>query len=327
MGKNSIINVQGHEIHISQVNNEDYISLTDMVRVFEDGGSLIEKWLRNINTIEFLGVWETLYNENFNSPEFGGIRSNAGLNSFTLSVKKWVQATGAIGITAKTGRHGSGTYAHKDIAFEFGSWLSPQFKLYLIKEFQRLKEIESNEYNLEWNVKRVLSKTNYTIHTDAVKEHLLPQLNLEQDKEWIAFANEADLLNVALFGCTAKMWRDKNPELAKGGKNMRDFASINELTVLSNLESMNSVMLRSKIDKKTRFGQLRIIAQNQLKSLADVDFMKSLKRTANNTYLAGSNTDSNQSNEGKNNQGDIKFEGTFGDAISKISNAGKSKPN
>jgi hypothetical protein len=285
MGKDSIINVQGHDIHVTQINQQDFISLTDMVKALDDGSALIEKWIRNINTIEFLGVWESMYNQNFKLPEFEEFRSRAGLNSFTLSPKKWVEATSAIGITSKAGRYGGGTFAHRDIAFEFGSWISPQFKLYLIKEFQRLKEAESSELNLEWNVKRVLSKANYTIHTDAVKEHLIPQLNLDSEKEWIVYANEADVLNVALFGCTAKMWKEKNPSLATGNKNMRDYASINELTVLSNLESLNSILLTNKIDKQSRFQQLRIVAQAQLKSLADVDFMKSLKRNTSDNRI------------------------------------------
>ncbi|MCP9770464.1 KilA-N domain-containing protein [Lacihabitans sp. LS3-19] len=316
MAKNSIINVQGQDIRVSNLNNEDFISLTDMVKAFDDGSSLIEKWIRNINTIEFLGVWESMYNPDFNLPEFEEFRTRAGLNSFTMSPKKWVEKTNAIGLNSKSGRHGGGTFAHKDIAFEFGSWLSPQFKLFLIKEFQRLKETENNQYNIEWNVKRVLSKANYAIHTDAVKEHLIPQLNIDQNKEWIIYANEADLLNVALFGCTSKMWKDNNSKLASSGKNMRDFASINELTVLSNLESLNSVLITNQIDKKTRFEQLRIVAQAQLKSLSQVDFVKSLKKTSGTTYIdAQKNSDQNG----------ISFEGSFGDAISKISKAGKPK--
>lgn len=285
MAKNSIINVQGQNIRVFNINNGDFISLTDMVKAFDDGTSMIEKWIRNINTIEFLGVWELMYNPNFNIPEFEGFKTKAGLNSFTLSPKKWVETTNAIGINSKSGRHGGGTFAHKDIAFEFGSWLSPQFKLFLIKEFQRLKETENNQYNIEWNVKRVLSKANYLLHTDAVKEHLIPQLNFDQNKEWIIYANEADLLNVALFGCTAKMWKDNNQKLASTGKNMRDFASINELTVLSNLESLNSVLITNQIDKNLRFDQLRIVAQAQLKSLSEVDLVKSYKRISQNTYL------------------------------------------
>ncbi len=314
MSKDKILNVQGHEIRVSQINDQDFISLTDMVKAFDDGTSLIEKWIRNINTIEFLGVWETIYNPNFKLPEFEGFRSRAGLNSFTLSPKKWVENTDAIGITSKSGRHGGGTFAHKDIAFEFGSWLSPQFKLFLIKEFQRLKEIESNQYNIEWNFKRVLSKANYTLHTEAIKEYILPQLDVERDKEWIVYANEADLLNVALFGCTAKMWKDNNPSLALKSKNMRDFASINELNVLSNLESLNSVLIKSNIDKNQRFEQLRIVAQAQLKSLDQVDYIKSYKKLSETSYI-----DAKKSKDGKN---DIQ---SFGDVISKIANAGKPK--
>jgi KilA-N domain len=285
MAKTSIINVQGHDIQVAMFNQQDFISLTDMVKAFEDGVGLIEKWMRNVNTIEFLSVWEVLYNPDFKVPEFEDVRRNAGLNTFTLSPKKWVEKTNAKGILSKSGRYGGGTFAHKDIAFEFGSWLSPQFKLYLIKEFQRLKQIETDDYDFEWNVKRILSKANYVIHTDAVKEHLLPQLNWEQDKEWIVYANEADLLNAAVFGCTAKMWKEQNPELSKGGKNMRDFASINELTVLSNLESLNAVFLKSNVEKNQRFEHLRIVAEAQLKSLSNVDFMKTLKKANKNTYL------------------------------------------
>jgi len=312
MSKDKMINVLGHEIRVSLVNNEDFISLTDMVKAFDDGNSLIEKWIRNINTIEFLGVWESMYNEKFKLPEFEGFRNRAGLNSFTLSPKKWVETTNAIGLNSKSGRHGGGTFAHKDIAFEFGSWLSPQFKLYLIKEFQRLKEIESNQYNVEWNFKRVLSKVNYSLHTDAIKEYIIPQLDISQDKEWIVYANEADLLNVAVFGCTAKMWRDTNPTLAASHKNIRDFASINELNVLSNLESLNSIFIQNNIDKKQRFDQLRIVGQAQLKSLSQVDYIKSYKRLSETSYV----------DAGKAQNGSL----SFGDAITNIDNAGKPKP-
>jgi len=315
MAKDKIINVQGHEIRVSLVNNEDFISLTDMVKAFDDGDALIEKWIRNINTIEFLGVWESMYNPNFKPLEFEGFRSRAGLNSFAMSPKKWVEGTGAIGIYSKSGRHGGGTFAHKDIAFEFGSWLSPQFKLFLIKEFQRLKELENNQYNIEWNVKRVLSKANYSLHTGAIKEFILPKLNIEQEKEWIIYANEADLLNVALFGCTAKMWKEANPSLVVSDKNIRDYASINELTVLSNLESLNSIFIKNGIDKKSRFEQLKIVADAQLKSLSQIDFIKSYKRTSDKSYI----------DTPKQEQKNINFEGSFGDAISKISKAGKPK--
>jgi hypothetical protein len=201
----------------------------------EEGNDHIRNWMRNRNTIEFLGLWEQLNNPNFKSVEFDTLKKEAGLNSFNLTPKKWVETTNAIGIISKSGRQG-GTYAHKDLAFEFGAWISPMFKLLLIKEFQRLKEIETNQFNLEWDVKRILSKANYSIHTDAIKNHIIPTLNVSKDKEWITYADEADVLNVALFGCTAKQWRESNPQLALEGKNMRDLASINQLTVLSNLE-------------------------------------------------------------------------------------------
>lgn len=222
------INVQETEVTIIITNDMDYISLTDMVRNIENGSSLIEKWLRNKNTVEFLGIWEEMYNPDFNSPEFEGIKNEAGLNRFLLSVKQWTTRTNSIGIIAKTGRYG-GTYAHKDIAFEFASWVSPQFKLYLLKEFQRLKEAEQKLFG--WSAKRELSKINYHIHTDAIRTNLIPtELNASQVN--IIYANEADVLNIALFGVTAKQWRDSNPDL-KG--NIRDYASINELICLSNM--------------------------------------------------------------------------------------------
>ena len=203
MTKSKKITVKGTEITIINHNNTDYISLTDMIRNFEDGLSLIEKWLRNKNTVEFIGIWEQINNPIFNSLEFEGIKNEAGLNRFTLSVKKWIEKTNAIGLIAKTGRFGSGTFAHKDIAFEFGSWLSAEFKLYLIKEFQRLKEDENDRLNLGWNLQRTLAKVNYRIHTDAIKEKLIPP-TLSKTKISFTYANEADLLNVALFGITAK---------------------------------------------------------------------------------------------------------------------------
>jgi len=214
--------VKGTEVTIISVDEKDYISLTDMVRGIENGLALIEKWLRNKNTIEFLGIWEEMYNPDFNSPEFEGIKNEAGLNRFILSVKQWTEKTASKGLIAKAGRYG-GTYAHKDIAFEFASWVSPQFKLYLLKEFQRLKEQE--QQLLGWSAKRELSKINYHIHTDAIKQNLIPEeLTLQQIS--MVYASEADVLNVALFGITAKQWRDENPDL-KG--NIRDYANINEL--------------------------------------------------------------------------------------------------
>jgi len=200
------INVKGIEIAIIQKDKYDFISLTDMTKGFEDGLVLIEKWLRNKNTIEFIGVWEKVNNPDFNSPEFEGIKNEAGLNRFTLSVKKWIEKTSAIGIMAKAGRYGSGTFAHRDIAFEFGSWLSPEFKLYLITEFQRLKDDENDRLKLDWNLQRTLAKVNYKIHTDAIKENLIPK-ELSKGQINFVYANGADLLNVALFGITAKDWR------------------------------------------------------------------------------------------------------------------------
>ena len=283
MSKTLKIQVQDKVISIIQDKEQDYICLTDMLKA-KDGDFFITDWLRNRNTLEFLSVWEKLNNPDFNYGEFATIRNQSGLNSFKVSVKEWVKKTNAIGIFAKAGRYG-GTYAHKDIAFEFGSWISPTFKLYLITEYQRLKEIEYNQYNLEWNFKRVLSKMNYHIQTDAVKNHIIPQSNYTKDTEWLAYAEEADLLNVALFGCTAKHWRDANSEHAEKGLNIRDFASINELAVLSNIESLNADMISSKIEKTERFNKLRQITQYQLQILNEKDFMKALKKLDNNTYI------------------------------------------
>lgn len=282
MAKIKTIQVKGKEISVTEIGDQDYISLTDIVRD-EEGEDLIRNWMRNRNTVEFLGLWETLNNESFKGVEFDTFRKEAGLNSFTLTPKKWIEGTGAIGIISKPGR-GGGTYAHKDIAFEFATWLSPQFKLYLIKEFQRLKEQESNKYNIEWNIKRVLSKANYAIHTDAIKAHIIPVVNLPQDKEWLAYAEEADLLNMALFGCTAKQWREVNSAASADGKNLRDVASINELTVLSNLEALNATMIKQGLDKRARFMFLVDTAKDQLKSLNQLNFIKALKYTSNSTY-------------------------------------------
>ena len=267
---------------VSIVEN-DYICLTDMIRNLEGGNSIVENWLRNKNTIEFIGIWEQLNNPDFNSLEFEGIKNEAGLNTFYLSTKKWIETTNATGIIAKVGRYG-GTYAHKDIAFEFGGWISPKFKLLLIREFQRLKEIESNQYNLEWNVKRILTKTNYQIHTNAIKSHIIPKKNYSKNIEWIIYAEEADLLNVALFNCTAKDWRETNLEHSKKGLNIRDFASINELVVLSNLENINSLLVTQKLDKKNRFEELKEISSRQLKILANNNYLKSVKKLSDNTY-------------------------------------------
>jgi hypothetical protein len=268
MAKNQKLEVQGIVISIQERNNKDYISLTDIVSGFEGGSSLIEKWLRNKNTLEFLAIWEKLNNASFNSPEFEGIKSEAGLNRFTISAKQWIEKTGAVGIISSAGRYG-GTYAHKDIAFEFCMWISPEFKLLLINEFQRLKEEEAERKNLDWDVKRIVSKINYRIHTGAIKE-VLPNLNLAKDKEKWIYAEEADMLNLAVFGITAKQWQQDNPELTLNGDNIRDYADLHELTVISNLESINSLLLKQGLEKKERLQMLHDTALEQLKLLREM---------------------------------------------------------
>ena len=266
----SKINIEGLEISVIAIGNRDYISLTDMVRNIENGSALIEKWLRNKNTIEFLGIWEDMYNPNFNSPEFEGIKIEAGLNRFILSVKQWVKKTNSIGIVAKAGRYG-GTYAHKDIAFEFASWVSPYFKLYLIKEFERLKKEEQEK--LGWDIKRNLAKINYRIHTDAIKNNLVPE-KLPKEKINFIYASEADILNVALFGMTAKEWREENPKL-KG--NIRDYADISQLVCLSNLENLNAVFINEGMKQSDRLEKLNFIAIEQMKILSEAETTKKLK--------------------------------------------------
>ena len=259
------MNVQGIEIALTTINEEDFICITDIVKA--KGGDaraadIIKNWIRNRSTIEFLGTWETLYNPDFKVVEFDHFRKEAGLPTFTMSVSNWIEKTGAIGIISKAGRYG-GTYAHKDIAFEFCSAISPMFKLYVIKEYQRLIEQERSELALSWNVKRLLSKANYHIHTDAIKNAILPKLNISQMKQGLVYASEADLLNLALFGCTAKQWQEANPELAKT-MNIRDAATINQLIVLSNIESLNAELIKLGISKDDRFTILRRTAEEQL---------------------------------------------------------------
>ncbi len=288
--QNKIIQVQNIDITISSINNDDYISLTDMVKS-EEGDDHIRNWMRNRNTVEFLGLWEQLNNPNFKGVEFDTFRKQTGLNNFNLTPRKWIEATNAIGIASKSGRNG-GTYAHKDIAFEFASWLSPVFKLYLIKEYQHLKDIESNQYNLEWNVKRVLSKMNYTLQTDAVKDYIIPKSALPEAKKGLEYAEEADLLNIALFGCTAKQWREANPSLVlQGYNNLRDIASINELAIISNLESANAEMIRNGISKIDRFRKLQEIAKYQREALDKHDFLKSVKKISDDVYLDKKNNE------------------------------------
>jgi hypothetical protein len=278
MNKKSKIVIKGHEITVIGKGADDYISLTDMVKGFGDD-TMIYSWMRNRNTLEFIGIWEEMNNPDFKGNEFVTFRSQAGLNNFNLTPRKWIVTTNAIGFVSKAGRYGGGTFAHKDIAFEFGSWLSPEFKLYLIKEFQRLKEIESDKLQIEWDVKRLLSKTNYHLQTDAIQKHIIPQKNYSKDKQWLAYAEEADLLNVALFGCTAKDWREANSELAQKNFNIRDTASINQLTVLSNIESMNAVMIKQGIAKEERYNQLCEIANYQLDVLDTKETIKSIMQT------------------------------------------------
>ena len=270
--KKTIIEVQGAAISILSMEHGDYISLTDMVRNFEGGGALIEQWLKNKDTVLFLGVWERIHNPEFNSLEFEGIRNEAGRNSFFLSAKAWIERTRAKGLTASAGRYG-GTYAHQDIAFEFGSWLSPEFKLYLIKEFQRLKEDENRRLSLAWNLNRTLSKLNYHIHTDAIKAHLIPA-TVTPAQAAITYANEADVLNVALFGQTAKQWRDSNPTLEG---NMREFATVIQLLVLANIEGMNAELIHMGLSQGERLKRLNEISIRQMKVLTSASVIKQLK--------------------------------------------------
>jgi hypothetical protein len=265
MPKNSIIHVQSINVAVTQHGGDDYICLTDMAKARTDASraaDVIKNWIRTRTTLEFLGTWEKMYNPEFKVVEFDHFKSEAGLPSFVLSPSKWVEKTSAIGIFSKAGRYG-GTYAHKDVAFEFGSAISPEFKLYLLKEFQRLKEAENDRLKLDWNLQRTLAKVNYCIHTDAIKERLIPSV-LTPKETSLVYASEADLLNMALFGMTAKDWRAATPEL-KG--NMRDHATLEQLVVLSNLESLNSVFIRQGTSQGERLQQLNEIAINQMTSL------------------------------------------------------------
>ena len=266
----SKIYVDNTEITVVEIEEKDYISLTDMVRNIDNGLVLIEKWLRNKNTIEFVGIWEEMYNPNFNVDEYHNVMSEAGLNRFAMSVKQWTNRTNSKGIVAKAGRYG-GTYAHKDIAFEFASWVSPQFKLYLLKEFQRLKEEEQKQ--MGWSAKRELAKINYRIHTDAIKQNLIPE-ELTKQQISLVYANEADVLNVALFGKTAKEWRDANPD-KKG--NIRDYSSINELICLSNMENINAVLINDGISQSDRLVKLNKIAIQQMMILEEQTSRKLIK--------------------------------------------------
>ena len=257
------LNVLNQKITYIKIDDEDYISITDMLKS-KDGDFFVSDWLRNRNTIEFLGIWEEIHNPNFNYGEFAIIKSQAGLNSYKISVKEWTEKTNAIGIISKAGRYG-GTYAHKDIAFEFGMWISPKFKLLLIKEFERLKAEEQKQVG--WNAKRELSKINYRIHTDAIKNKLVPS-ELTKSQINHIYAEEADVLNMALFGMTASQWRTKNPDLLG---NIRDYATINELICLANLENLNSVFINEGLKQSERLEKLNKIAISQMQILNDTD--------------------------------------------------------
>ena len=269
--------VKDTSIRVMRVGNVDYISLTDLAK-FKDKERfdyIIQNWLRSKHTLEYIGTWELLYNQNFNSIEFDGVKNEAGTHSFVMTPKRWINSTNAIGIISKQGRYNSGTYAHPDIAFEFASWISAEFKLYLVQEFERLKQNESYQNKIEWSVRRELAKTNYRIHTDSIKENIVPTLT-EKQKLYV-YANEADILNVALFGMTAKEWKDKNPTLEG---NMRDYANILQLVILSNLENLNSQMIAEGIEQKIRLEKLNAIAKKQYNILQDSSNLKRLQEIA-----------------------------------------------
>lgn len=272
MAKNRKIQVKQTDIAIIIKDESDFICLTDMTLSFNEGSGLIGKWITNKNTLEYLGTWEKINNPDFNYPEFEVIEKDAGVNRFIMSAGQWIDRTNASGMLVRPGRYG-GTYAHKDIAFHFAMWLSPEFQIYLVKEFQRLKEDENNRLKLEWNLQRTLAKVNYHIHTDAIKEKLIPRI-ISSKQASLTYATEADLLNVALFGITAKEWRDSNPALEG---NIRDHATIEQLVVLSNLESINAVLIHQGLTQKERLLQLNQIAITQMKSLVNAKGLKKLK--------------------------------------------------
>lgn len=276
MGKEfqETMDIQGYEITvISKGDDDDYISLTDIAKRknAEDPRIVISNWLSSYATIDYLATWENLYNPDFNRMEFHTVRSEPG--RLVMTPSQWIKRTNAIGIKSKAGRYG-GTFAHKDIAFEFASWISPEFKLYIIKDYQRLKEDENNRLSLNWNLRRVLSKTNYKIHTDAIQENLISN-ELPKSQQGIVYANEADVLNMALFGMTAKEWRNANPEKAKS-ENIRDSATIEQLIVLTNLESYNAQLIKDGLPQYERLLKLREAARAQMQSLIDTPSLKTL---------------------------------------------------
>lgn len=266
--------VKGIKVNVIENQHNDLISLTDMTFGFKEGSGLIGKWISNKNTLEYIGIWEKIHNPNFNYPEFEVIGNESGVNRFIMSAGQWIERTNSIGFVVKAGRYG-GTYACKDIAFHFAMWLSPEFQLYLINEFQRLKEAETNHQNLQWSVQRMISKINYHIHTDAIKENLIPK-TLTKEQASIIYANEADLLNVALFGMTTQQWKNQNPKTLG---NLRDQATLDQLVVLSNMESINALLIQQGISSQERILQLNHVAISQMKSLMTA---KGFKRLANN---------------------------------------------
>jgi hypothetical protein len=272
MAKGRTLQVKESRITVITRDETDFISLTDMTAGFNEGSGLIGKWITNKNTLEYLGVWENINNANFNYPEFVVIERQSGVNRFIMSAGQWVDRTNAIGLMVKAGRYG-GTYAHMDIAFHFAMWLSPEFQIYLVNEFQRLKDDENNRLKLEWSLQRILAKVNYHIHTDAIKENLIPKEITKQQASFV-YANEADLLNVALFGITAKDWRDDNADLSG---NIRDYATLEQLVVLSNMESINALLIRQGLSQSKRLAQLNKAAITQMKSLLESNAIKKLK--------------------------------------------------
>ena len=261
----SKIIIEGSEITFFTQNDNDYISLTDMAKSQHET-IIITNWLSRKNTIEYLGEWEKMNNKDFNYIEFDIIKNAAGSNNYVLSIKEWIEKTKAIGINAKTGRYGGGTCAHKDIAFQFGMWISPRFQLLLVKEFQRLKEEETKRLNSEWDYRRFLSKANYVVHTNSIQRFVVPKITDEEKKKWV-YATEADLLNIALFGFTAAQWRNANKDLAKQGLNIRDLADAHELLVLSNLEGLNAILNQQEIEIHNKLDLLKKAAQQQLQAL------------------------------------------------------------
>jgi len=273
MSKNKKIEVQGVNITIYSKNQMDFISLTDMLKA-KDGDFFISDWLRNRNTVEFLGIWEKVHNPNFNYGEYATITNKAGLNSYKISVKEWVAKTNAIGLVAKAGRYG-GTYAHKDIAFEFGMWISAEFKIYLIKEFQRLQELEQKQ--LGWDIRRNLTKINYRIHTNAIKQNLIPP-ELTKQQMNLVYASEADILNMALFGKTAKQWREQHPDEKD---NIRDFANVSQLVCLANMENLNAHFIEEGLGQSERLQRLNQIAISQMRLLVEDRMVKKIGETTN----------------------------------------------